>query len=151
MTFGRDDACHGDPPVVWATAWRDREISAATEDRFGPGLLAGGQRSFANAELLLKEFLGWHVSDERVRQACHAEADRVAAWRADAPAPAGAQTPPVEFQADATKVNTTGGWRDTKLGVFAWRPAGPAASPDAWDQRALPTPTHRLAFTAVSG
>ena len=111
--------------------------------------LAGGQRSFANAELLLTEFLGWHVSDERIRQACHAEADRVAAWRADAPAPAGVETPPVEFQVDATKVNTTGGWRDMKLGVFAWRRPGPAASPDAWDQRTLPTPTHRLAFAAV--
>jgi len=39
LTFGDDDACHGDPPVTWATAWRDREISAATEDRFGPALL----------------------------------------------------------------------------------------------------------------
>lgn len=45
--------------------------------------LAGGQRSFANAELLLKELCGWHVSDERIRQACHAEADRIAAWRAE--------------------------------------------------------------------
>jgi len=31
------------------------------------GWLAGGQRSFANAESLMKELCGWHVSDERFR------------------------------------------------------------------------------------
>ena len=90
--------------------------------------LAGGQRSFANAEMLLKELCGGRVGDERIRQACHAEADRIRAWRADAPT--GAKTPPVEFQVDATKVNTDGGGRDMKIAVFAWRPRGPAASPD---------------------
>ena len=109
--------------------------------------LAGGQRSFANAEMLLKELCGWRVSDERIRQACHAEADRIATWRADAPTEA--KTPPVEFQVDATKVNTDGGWRDRKIAVFAWRPCGPAASPDGWAQRTLPKPTMRLAFAAI--
>ena len=80
--------------------------------------LAGGQRSFANAELLLKELCGWRISDERIRQACHAEADRIAAWRAGRPTPAGAAIPPTEFQVDATKVNTDTGWRDRKIGVF---------------------------------
>ena len=111
--------------------------------------LAGGQRSFANAEMLLKELCGWRVSDERIRRACHAEADRIAAWRADAAAPAGAKTPPTEFQVDATKVNTDTGWRDMKISVFAWRPRGPAASPDGWEQRSVPKPTRRLAFAAI--
>ena len=109
--------------------------------------LAGGQRSFANAEMLLRELCGWRVSDERIRQACHAEADRITAWREDAPTAATA--PPVEFQVDATKVNADGGWRHMKVAVFAWRPRGPAASPDAWAERILPTPARRLAFAGI--
>lgn len=111
--------------------------------------LAGGQRSFANAEMLLKELCGWRVSDERIRQACHAEADRIATWRADQPTPAGAAIPPTEFQVDATKVNTFTGWRDMKIGVFAWRLCGAPAFPDRWDQRVVPKPTKRLAFAAI--
>ena len=111
--------------------------------------LAGGQRSFTHAEMLLKELCGWRVSDERIRRACHAEADRIATWRADQPAPAGAKTPPTEFQVDATKVNTYGGWRDMKIAVFGWRPFGPPASIDQWDRRRLPKPTMRLAFAAI--
>lgn len=111
--------------------------------------LAGGQRSFANAELLLKELCGWHVSDERIRQACHAEAERIAAWRAEQPVVPGAKSPPNEFQVDATKVNTFGGWRDMKIGVFAWRPCGGPATPEQWDQRHVPKPTQRLAFAAI--
>jgi hypothetical protein len=111
--------------------------------------LAGGQRSFAHAEGLVAELCGWRVSDERIRQACHAEADRIAGWRADAGAPTGAETPPVEFQVDATKVNTAGGWRGVTIGVFAWRPGGPAASPDRWEERSVPGPTGRLGFAAI--
>ena len=111
--------------------------------------LAGGQRSFANAAMLLKELCGWRVSDELVRQICHAEADRMAAWRADQPAPAAPPIPPTEFQVDATKVNTFGGWRDMKIGVFAWRSCGLPAFPDQWDRRAVPAPTKRLAFAAI--
>ena len=99
--------------------------------------------------MLLKELCGWRVSDERIRQACHAEADRIAAWRADRPAPTGAEVPPNEFQVDATKVNTAGGWRDMKIGVFAWRPRGSSAFPDRWEQRFVPKPTKRFAFAAI--
>lgn len=111
--------------------------------------LAGGQRSFANAAMLLKELCGWRISDELVRRICHAEADRIAAWRADQPAPAGAEIPPNEFQVDATKVNTFTGWRDMKIGVFAWRSCGSPAFPDRWDRRSVPKPTKRLAFAAI--
>ena len=71
--------------------------------------MAGWQRSFAHAEMLLKELSDWRVGDERIRRACHAEADRIAAWRADPPTPAGAKISPSEFQVDATKVNTDTG------------------------------------------
>ncbi len=112
--------------------------------------LAGGQRSFANAEMLLRELCGWQVSDERIRHACHAEAGRIAAWRAEVP-PTGfsPSAGAAEFQTDATKVNTDTGWRDLKIGVFARRKAGPAGSPDDWNQRELPGPTARLAFGAI--
>ena|GEM_PF-2428520 len=83
--------------------------------------LAGGQRPFGNAAMLLKELCGWRISDELVRQICHAEADRIAAWRADPQTPAGPPIPPTEFQVDATKVNTFTGWREMKIGVFARR------------------------------
>ena len=99
--------------------------------------------------MLLKELRGWRVGDERIRQACHAEADRTAAWRADPPAPAGAGVPPTEFQVDATEVNTSGGWRDREIGVFARRPCGSPAFPDRWEQRFVPKPTKRLAFAAT--
>ena len=111
--------------------------------------LTGGQRSFANAEMLLRELCGWHVSDERIRQACHAEAERIAEWRPEAPTGFSPDAPPNEFQTDATKVNTTDGWKDLKIGVFCHRKAGLAGSLDDWKQRTLPKPTARLAFGAI--
>lgn len=114
--------------------------------------LLGGQHSFAVAERLLTECCGWKVSDERIRQACQAEAPRMAAFRAESPAVPAAFTAAagdVEFQTDAAKVNTTGGWRDMKIGIFARRERGEAATPAEWDQRDLPAPTVRVAFAAI--
>src|SRR4029450_12565556 len=56
----------------------------------------------------------------------------------------------MEFQTDATKLNTTEGWRDVKIAVFAKRKAGLPATAERWDKRALPKPTARFAFAAVS-
>ena len=114
--------------------------------------LLGGQRSFADAERLLAECCGWKVSDERVRQACRAEATRIADFRADSPAVAEAfagAAGDMEFQTDAAKVNTTGGWRDMKIGVYARRERGEPATPAEWDKRHLPPPTTRVAFAAI--
>jgi hypothetical protein len=55
----------------------------------------------------------------------------------------------IEFQVDAAKVNTTGGWRDMKVGIFARRERGEAATPAEWDERELPAPTARVAFAAI--
>ena len=55
----------------------------------------------------------------------------------------------VEFQTDAAKVNTTGGWRDMKIGIFARRERGEPATPAEWDDRYLPAPTTRAAFAAI--
>jgi hypothetical protein len=55
----------------------------------------------------------------------------------------------VEFQVDAAKVNTTGGWRDMKIGIFARRERGAPVTPAEWDQRPLPEQTTRVGFAAI--
>ena len=42
---------------------------------------AGAGHSFAEAEDLLADLCGWRISDERLRQACHEEARRIAGWQ----------------------------------------------------------------------
>ncbi len=113
--------------------------------------LLGGRHSYADAERLLAECCGWKVSDERIRRACQAEAAPIAAFRADSPAVAAAfaTAGDIEFQVDAAKVNTIGGWRDMKVGIFARRERGEAATPAEWDERELPAPTARVAFAAI--
>jgi hypothetical protein len=114
--------------------------------------LLGGRNSFAVAEHLLSECCGWSVSDERIRRACEAESTRIADFRANSPAVAAVfaeAAGDVEFQADAAKVNTTGGWRDMKIGIFARRERGEPATPADWDERHLPAPTTRAAFAAI--
>jgi hypothetical protein len=114
--------------------------------------LIGGQHSFAASERLLAECCGWNVSDERIRQTCQAECVRIADFRIDSPAVADAFTEAAgdfEFQTDAAKVNTTGGWRDMKIGIFARRERGEPATPADWDKRPLPAPTARVAFAAI--
>lgn len=114
-------------------------------------VLAGVRQSFAKAEQLLAELCGWELDDETIRQATHQAARQAAAARperGDVPrfaAAAGA----VEVPLDAGKVNTTGGWRDVKVAVFAKREPGEPATPAAWADRALPAPTARTVVAAV--
>lgn len=114
--------------------------------------LLGGRNSFAEAEKLLAACCGWKVSDERIRQACEAESRRIDEFCASSPAVSQVFTEAagdVEFQSDAAKVNTTGGWRDMKIGIFARRERGEPATPAEWDDRILPRPTTRAAFAAI--
>lgn len=114
--------------------------------------LLGGQKSFAEAEHLLAECCGWKISDERIRQACQAESSRISDFRARSPAVAAAFADAagnIEFQTDAAKVNTTEGWRDMKMGIFARRERGKPATSAEWDDRDLPRPTTRFAFAAI--
>jgi hypothetical protein len=116
--------------------------------------LAGGQHAFAPAARLLEACCGWAVSDETIRRACQDEAGRMADFRVTAPtigAAFAAAAGDVEFQIDAAKVHTTGGWRDMKIGIFARRQRGEKATPTQWDSRTLPPPTARAAFAAIEG
>ncbi len=113
--------------------------------------LAGIEHSFARAQQVLHEMCGWQVDDEVIRQTTHAEARRAASerpTRSDASAFAEASGE-VEVLIDAGKVNTLGGWRDVKLGLFLRRNVGSPATPDEWDQRTLPAPTIRTTIAAI--
>ena len=95
---------------------------------------------------------GWKVSDETIRHACAAQSQRIVAFRENSPTVAqvfAEAAGDVEFQSDAAKVNTTGGWRDMKIGIFARRERGEPATPAQWDDRPLPAPTTRAAFAAI--
>ena len=56
----------------------------------------------------------------------------------------------VEFQTDGTCVNTTGGWREVRLSIFAKRQRGePVTDLDDWDEQRLPAPHARVATAAI--
>jgi hypothetical protein len=113
---------------------------------------AGAGHSFAEAEELLADLCGWQISDERLRQACHEEAQRIAQWQEKNPAATAAFAKAkgvVEFQTDGVKVNTDTGWRDMKIGIFAKRPLGESATAQEWDKRTLPKPSVRNAFASI--
>ena len=113
--------------------------------------LLGVQQSFARAQLALAEVAGWELDDNTVRRLCHATAARATASRsARATAAAFAQAQgDLELQIDAGKVNTAGGWRDVKVGVFARRGRGAPATAAQWDERDLPAPAVRSVVAAV--
>ena len=113
--------------------------------------LTGGRVAFAAAGTMLAACCGWTVSDETIRLACEGQSGRIAEF--DATPAAGGEfsraAGEVEFQLDGTTVNTTGGWRDMKIGIFARREPGEKATAAEWDSRKLPGPTARVAFAAI--
>jgi hypothetical protein len=114
--------------------------------------LAGSSWSFDTARAHVQAFCGLSVSDELIRQITLGEGPPLEAWQQTAPeAPAAfAQAQgEVEFETDAVKVNTTEGWRDAKIGIFAKRQRGLSAESSQWSTRTLPKPTARWAFAAV--
>jgi hypothetical protein len=74
---------------------------------------------------------------------------RVRPWQRASAAPAAllaAAEGDWEFSTDGTSVNTLRGWRAMRLAIFARRRRGPAATPERWDERALPAPSARVLF-----
>lgn len=112
----------------------------------------GLESSFDQAARLLRETVGWTISAETLRQLCHAEAEALAATRAErldtATAFAQAQGD-WELQIDAGKVNTSAGWRDVKMATFDRRQRGPSASAETALERDLPAPEVRAVIAAV--
>jgi hypothetical protein len=114
--------------------------------------LAGVAQSFRQGHSLLEALAGWTTCPEVIRQVCYRQAAELAGQRvATAPEVERFRAAPgaLEFQTDATKINTQEGWRDLKIGVFAKRVAGEPATPAEWDQRTMPAPTARFAFAAI--
>lgn len=119
--------------------------------------LAGVSDPFRKAEGLLRQLTGWAVDAETLRRLTHAVAadatrtrdDRGALPHAFATAQAAETATDDEVTIDAGKVNTTGGWRDVKVGVFAVRErAAPATGAEA-GSRELPAPAVRGVIAAV--
>ena len=55
----------------------------------------------------------------------------------------------LEFTTDGTMVNTLGGWREVRIGIFSKRELGKPATPDEWETRILPRPHACIAFAAM--
>jgi hypothetical protein len=97
--------------------------------------LAGASWSFARAAAHRNEFCGLAVCDNTIRRVCHDHGGAAREWQRDDPAAAApfrAAAGDVEFQTDGTAVNTTGGWREMRLSIFAKRQRGqPGQDPPA--------------------
>jgi hypothetical protein len=110
--------------------------------------LAGASWSFDRAAAHLKEFCGLSVCDNTIRAVCHAHGAAARDWQRDASEAAAAfraAAGDVEFQTDGTAVNTTEGWREMRLSIFAKRHRGrPATGLGGWEQRGLPAPHARV-------
>lgn len=114
--------------------------------------LAGGSWSFDCAAKHLREMCGLQVCDNTVRSVCQQQGQQMAAWQRESPQarePFQKAAGEIEFTTDGTMVNTHEGWREMRLGIFAKRPLGEAATPDQWRERRLPPPTVRVAFAAI--
>ena len=111
--------------------------------------LAAASWSFDRASDLLEEFCGLRVSDTTIRACAVTAGQQARAWLRDGGAAAralAAAAGDIEFGTDGTMVNTLGGWREMRLGIFAKRPRGPSATPAQWDDRDLPAPAARVLF-----
>jgi hypothetical protein len=115
--------------------------------------LAGASWSFDRAAANLKEFCGLSVCDNTIRAVCHTHGGAARDWQREAPAAAAAfraAAGDVELQTDGTAVNTTAGWREMRLSIFAKRRRGrPATGPGAWEQRGLPAPHARVVQAGI--
>lgn len=114
--------------------------------------LAGSSWSFDGARSHLKSFAGLEASDELIRQVTLGEAPKMQAYLESAPESATLFREAVgelEFEVDATKVNTTEGWRDLKIALYSKRERGGKATSAQWATRQLPSPSARWALAGI--
>lgn len=115
--------------------------------------LAGASWSFDRASANLKEFCGLVVSDNTIRSVCHEHGGAMREYQRDNPSASEAfrcAGGDVEFQTDGTMVNTTTGWREMRLSIFAKRHRGePVVGPLRWHERGLPRPHVQVIQAAI--
>jgi hypothetical protein len=115
--------------------------------------LAGASWAFGTAQRHLKAFCGLDASDEFIRRVSLSVGTKMTAWMEQSPtAVAGfvEAKGDVEFETDGTTVNTTEGYKEAKIGIFAKRPRGESVETAKWDDRKLPAPTSRFAFARIA-
>jgi hypothetical protein len=114
--------------------------------------LAAASWSYDLSSIRLEELCGLKLCENTVREIAQRHGAAMNAWQTSEPQAAEdfrqaeGQT---EFTTDGTSVNTTDGWREMKVGVFAKRLPGERATPEKWATRTLPGPTARMAFAAI--
>lgn len=114
--------------------------------------LGGASWSFDRTAEYLQALCGLRVSDATIRQVCQVHGNLVRHWQQESPAAGEVfrQTQgEVELSTDGTSVNTTSGWREMRLSVFAKRERGKPQSVARWEERDLPKPTARVAFAGL--
>lgn len=114
--------------------------------------LAGASWSFDRAAEHLQEFCGLRLSDTTIREVCQFHGASGRRWQEEAPEAASAfqkASGEVELSADGTSVNTTSGWREMRLNVFAKRERGEPQSVARWEERDLPKPKARVVFAGL--
>lgn len=115
--------------------------------------LLGAEHAFERAARLLREVAGLCVCDNTVRRICDEHGGKARAWQREDPEasrPFREAGGDVEFQTDGTCVNTTGGWREVRLSIFAKRERGePIPGPQGWDDQRMPAPHARVAAAAI--
>jgi hypothetical protein len=114
--------------------------------------LAAASWSYDISSQRLKELCGLTVGQTTVREIAQRHGAAANEWMRSDPQAAREfrqADGDAEFTTDGTSVNTTGGWREMKLGIFSKRDRGETATPEEWESRTLPRPKVRMAFAAI--
>jgi hypothetical protein len=115
--------------------------------------VVGAEWSFDRCARFLREVAGLVVCDNTVRKVCDRHGGLMRSWQRDDPEagrPFREADGDIELQTDGTCVNTTAGWREVRVSIFARRRRGvPVVDLDAWDDQRLPAPHVRVAAAAI--
>jgi hypothetical protein len=147
--FACSCGCGASPMDAWAGIGR-RTVSEHARRVI---VLAGSTWSFDQAASKLAELCQLKTSNDTVRAICDEEGQRAGQWIRQNEASAQKLTRAsgeLEFSTDGTSVNTTEGWREMRLSVLSKRVSGEGAGPQQWDDRQLPRPTARLAWSQIA-